>query len=713
MTLTPEEEAAIEIEPTIDDQIASELAYLPSDTPSFDDLSGPTIDMEDPVFLETLAGADDLIDPSFEGSSTPLSPAEEASIELEPTAVTQKASTSFRGFGPDRGQGAMRARGDSRFADEADRLAQQRDADLAELDRGYGRLETETGEHADIEAEFQRENAKLLRQKQQWLEKSAELDKVAHAQAKAESQQYLDAYQKQMAAVRQMTVTSPLQQLDAWSNGALSLGMFAQGFLAAQGIQIDVSGQIDRWVDQSIEEQKRRIGQAEAGAQDQLDLWRIAQETSRNDLEARQRYRGMVLEGLEVGVEVNAARFAAPLARSAADVARAKIAIEKANVAIGIRQNHEKERLDYFRAIGEDQHRRVIERIQSMQAALEERRLRLQENEASKTSQLLKIADPGATERDESGNIVGVRNGWAVNPNAPASVQTAAAKFAAEEGGAYAKFLTQLAKLRKLRVPAQDEYKERFGTKWSKMYSEDYRAYKRQKDLIGEQLTQYLTGAAAPEAQMKRIQGVLADDSVFQKGGNAAGLDDLEQWSRDNFISQANEHPGLVPLPESERDVRPYVNMSNDTQSGYNARHNKNLPTTNLIATVEGAAAGGEDRTTEAAQPSSLGGLSTAFKMFAGKNKLRLSAGRVPEFVGSLEDIALAAVDPAAIVAKYRSTEKPEDVQRDAVTRLEYLSTDQTIPSGRRGYAAHLYEQLKKDPQGLLEDLTVGDLTFR
>lgn len=702
MPLTPEEEAQIEIDPPrLSPAEESQIQIDEPDVPGApDEADGPVTHpgQVDPAFLSAI----DTVphpDPSLR-----LSPAEESQIQIDSPSSSRSVSTSGRGFGPDTGQGQIWQKGYEQFAENDQRLAENRNRDLTESQGAYGQAGGALDLNAKIEGEKSRAEADLLQHRESFLRESADLDQHMYQQAQAESQQYLNSYRQQIAAVRQMTVTNPIQTLGGMQAGGLSLAMFAQGFLAAQGIHIDVGGQVDRWVERSIHEQERRISQAESGAEDQLNLWKIAQETSRNDLEARQRYQGMVLQAMQTAVDINAARFAAPLAQSAAEVAKAKLSLEQTATERGIRDNYEKDRLANLKAMRDEAHMRVMERFRSWELAIQDRAAK-----AKDAKGLVKVADPGATVRDANGKIVGVKNGWAIDPNAPVGLQTAAGEFVAKEGGAYANFTRQLSKLRLLRAPAQDDYKERFGPQWTKQYSEDYRDYKRQKDLIGEQLISYLTGAAAPNEQMKRIRGVLADDSIFQSGGNAAGIDQLEKWSRDNFVSKANEHPGLIPLPESERNVRAYVDEANDTDSAYSARFSANRASTNLIASEEGAAAAGGD---EGHKAQGLGGVSTTFSKFARKKGMQLGVNAEPEYVRHFQDIALAAIDPTAVIAKHKSDEKPEDVQKDAVDRLEYLANDKTIPDVRREYAAYLAAQLKTDPNGLLNDLTQNPLAF-
>ncbi|MBA3580563.1 MAG: hypothetical protein H0W42_11325, partial [Gemmatimonadaceae bacterium] len=159
---------------------------------------------------------------------------------------------------------------------------------------------------------------------------AAALEQRMRLETKAESERYVGAYREQLAAVRAMTVdpTGPIAKLSTAQAGGLSMAMFAQGFLAAQGIQIDVSGQLDRWVERSIHEQERQIKQAEKGAEDTLSLWNIARQSSADDLEARTRYRGMVVAGMMATTEAKAQQFNSSVAMSKAKEANARLAVE-------------------------------------------------------------------------------------------------------------------------------------------------------------------------------------------------------------------------------------------------------------------------------------------------------------------------------------------------------------------------------------------------
>src|SRR5574338_251137 len=233
-----------------------------------------------------------------------------------------KASASFRGMTDD---GLRRAKG---LYGEADQRAAARvDADTAysqaQADKAREHL-TAVGDaynnEIDRTAEFQRRNDELQRQVIDFNRGAAALEQQLAGEAHAERAGYIAAYKEQLAVVKQLAMQSgnPINQLSRGEAFGLAGAQFAQGFLAAQGINIDVAGQVDRWVDRSIQEHQMKIANARASADDQLHLYQIARQNSQDEWEARQRYRGFVIAGLQTAIQLNAQRFQSDVAMARA-----------------------------------------------------------------------------------------------------------------------------------------------------------------------------------------------------------------------------------------------------------------------------------------------------------------------------------------------------------------------------------------------------------
>src|SRR5690606_37884280 len=145
--------------------------------------------------------------------------------------------------------------------------------------------------------EFQQREQELQQQVISFNQQAVELEQRMAAQAQAERAAYLAQYKEQLALVKQLALQSgnPMGQLSRAEAIGLAGAQFAQGFLAAQGVNIDVAGQVDRWVERSIAEHQMKIQNARTAAQETLHLYEIARQNSQDEWEARQRYRGFVI----------------------------------------------------------------------------------------------------------------------------------------------------------------------------------------------------------------------------------------------------------------------------------------------------------------------------------------------------------------------------------------------------------------------------------
>jgi hypothetical protein len=188
--------------------------------------------------------------------------------------------------------------------------------------------------------------------------------------AKQEGAKFLQNYTQQLAAVRAMTVNpaGPLAELSPGAMGGLTAAMFAQGFLAARGIKIDVQGQVDSYIQRSIHEQERRINQAQQGAQDQLSLWQIAKQNSHDEWEARQRYRGFMLESMKASNEVLTSRFQSQLANADAASLNAQLDTQSHQTAFALRDRHEQRVLEMRKYYSDEAYKAAMIHIEELKA---------------------------------------------------------------------------------------------------------------------------------------------------------------------------------------------------------------------------------------------------------------------------------------------------------------------------------------------------------
>lgn len=346
-------------DPTIDEQIASELASSPTTNPDAYSYTTPDGTYAQPGVDESSSSTPVAID----GSALPAAP--------QPTAVNGKVDVSRKGFGADRGQGVLWQKGMDEYRAEDAQVQAQAEGEKASEAASYGELGSAQLDHGAIQSALYQEQSKLLDKQQQAENDFANLDRTMYAESKAETAQYLDAYKQQLAAVRQMTIVSPQSTLSKWQAGGMSMAMFAQGFLAARGIHIDVTDQVDRWVQQSLHEQEANIQNARANANDSLNLYQIAKQSSQDDLEAMHRYRGMVIEAMKTGIDAAAMRFQAPLALSQANVAKAQLDVEQTKSLNAINDRTLAARIQIRREAADEIHKRVMERMEEEKIGIE------------------------------------------------------------------------------------------------------------------------------------------------------------------------------------------------------------------------------------------------------------------------------------------------------------------------------------------------------
>lgn len=631
-------------------------------------------------------------------------------------------SASYQGFGPDRGQGAVWSAGAPEFAQNEQRITDEAQRSMDEFQTGYQRNMDATDAQAKVQALQAEAQSKILEDQQNFLRESAELDKVMYAESKADADQYLHNYQQQIAAVRQMTVNAPMATLPKWQAGGVSLAMFAQGFLAAQGIHIDVGGQVDRWIDRNIEEQQRQIGQAEKGADDQLNLWRIARETSRDDLEARQRYRGMMLESMQTALDLNAARFASPLAKSAAEVAKSKVALEAVNTARTIRDNYEQQVLANRKAYRDEMHMKVMERIQSIHAGAASMQAQAAmlaaTNKGKAGEETIKIQDTRNVQRDpKTGKPV---SGGQVVAEFQKGTPEAVVKKVSDSQEAHDNLQSGLDRLREL-------YKEldtNFGPGWLRnRRSEAYTLFSAERDRIVGDIMRSMTGMAATDAERAKWENQLKDDGYLQQGPNRLPelIDGMAEWGRKKFENSLHQ-PGVRVLPQSERYYTEQVSVDPETSALSEARKNVRLPST--IEQIAGPAATDRERLVdrkptkfyEQANPNNPAegdSLGVAY----GKMQSQMMEkyhGR-PAWSVQLEDLARASLDPAEFAKGKTNTdpskpfsEKPEDIGMQALDALDNIANGRPVgpgapvaPADRQAYAKKLADMLRSDPEGL------------
>lgn len=255
-----------------------------------------------------------------------------------------KVSGSFRGMTDD---GLRRSKGvfgeaDARIAAQTGDAAALATDQMAKSRQHYDAVGDSLALAIQKTAEFQQRESELQHQVIDFHNTAAEVEQRAAAQALAERQQYVAAYKEQLAVVKQLALQSgnPMGQLGRGEAVGLAGAQFAQGFLAAQGVNIDVAGQVDRWVERSINEHQMKIQNLRASAEDQMHLYELARQNSADEWEARQRYRGFVIGGLQAAIQLNASRFQSDIAMARANEQIARLQVEADTTERSIADKH-------------------------------------------------------------------------------------------------------------------------------------------------------------------------------------------------------------------------------------------------------------------------------------------------------------------------------------------------------------------------------------
>ncbi len=714
-------------ENNIDDEIASELSYLHTaidETPHPDEPApdAPYIDMEQP--------APDAPYFDMEQAAPPVS---------EGGGVGVRAS--YGGFGPDQGQSQVWAKGYEDFAENDRRLRGNTLASASEFDSAYSSQADAINKKATVEAEYHGQLQEIHNDRMEYLRESAELDKVMYAQARAESHQYLESYQKQLAAVRQMSVQAPMSKLSGGEFAGVSLAAFAQGFLSAQGIHINPIAQINRWEEMSIQQQERQIQQAEKGAQDQFNLWQIAKETSKDDLEARQRYRGMVLEQFGAAIDMQAARFNSQMANAAAATAKAQLEMERANVMNSLRTNYEGQRLANLKGMRDEMHKRVEERRLNWQTAIEAKYKKALADAATAKTKPEKAAnlliDSRNVMRDKDGKPVsGGKVVGELSHDAPAETQKAVISKKQLNDAVQ----TGMEQLRQLYT----ELETKAGPGWIRRRMDDnYALFDAERNRIIGDIMRNFTGLAATDKEAERWLNQLKDDAYLQAGPDRLPrlMDGMSKWARQGFESSL-DLPGVIKYAPDQQGYSQQLNIDPEGSALDRARGSAHLP--GQVEQLAGAVIEKNDYANQA--PSSFykanrqkpnveipdSGLVNSGVIGGALDAM--NAGKPEKWATQLEDVAKAAIDPkkyltskavkdvarafnipeslADKLADKNLDEDPEAARETAkfiLTNAAYgnpLKEGQpALPEVRKQYARKLLEAYEKDPQALLKEL--------
>lgn len=523
---------------TTDDEIAAQLASSPTAQGS-----GPSPDMVADNQSAMVAQPGDNTDVNLNGT-----PAE---IEMPPEQMgssSEKMSVSRKGF-----TGKLpSAYTNADVSDQDKQIAginQNETGQLSAVDKNTAEAKAARDEQERITGEHNAREAAINQRIQSLNMEQAGAEERASAVASSEGHKYLAAYAQQIAAARQMAVdpTGPIGSMTSAEVGGMTLANFAQGFLNARyGIKIDVSGQIDKWIDRSIQEQQRRVKQAEAGAEDQLHMYEIARQTSHDDSEARTRYHGLVVAGMQGALLAEASKYKSDMASANAAAANAELD------AIGIDKKQKIYNGVYDRVEKAEQLKATIRyqngmlSLQSEKNELNEARKALAAKNKPEGPQPLFIPDlsHNGEVKNDQGDVTHHNVIRMIDPKTPDAA--AIAGKISEAGKATAQLESVLDEMSVHRKMAQKEYEDSkgakipgFGESWFKANSQAYREYQNDNKKAAALLVQ-IDYKRPNLTELDIEKSRLPFEKWYQKGSNEPQLDTIKDQARQSYDALIN-----------------------------------------------------------------------------------------------------------------------------------------------------------------------------
>jgi hypothetical protein len=466
------------------------------------------------------------------------------------------------------------------FAD-AEAKAKEDYAPIAEQTRQFGERYAQlardqantVNELAALHKEHGQRMGALLQREMDFNQHQSDLELKAAADSKVVREQYLGQYQQQLAAVRQLAAqnANPLGQLGPGQALGLAAAQFAQGFLsAAYKINVDVSGQVDKWIDRELQQHQLRIQNARQDAEGTFHLYEVARQSSQDDFEARQRYRGFVLEGLKTQISQEANTFQSSLADSQAKESLAKLDTELLKTQQGLADNAQNKWLQIQQMrIGEaaSQGHLAIERDK---AAAEAAHYKAMEKAAGAKNTRITFMDPRNVQKDAEGNaITGGKVQWAIKEGLPKEVTDKIYErvMGAQQG--YDEVAKGLDRLRMLR----SKFPTTYGPEWyKKRSSPGYAVYDQQRNLVVAEIQKAMTGLAATDKEREMYLSLLQSDKWLEAGSReGARIDNMQEWARGKYDAALSD-PNIEQLSDENQYYASKRNVDPSQQAADKAR---------------------------------------------------------------------------------------------------------------------------------------------
>ncbi len=641
-----------------------------------------------------------------------------------PVTVNGKVSASTRGMT----QGGLKKshglfdEADARTA-EFERQDAAKTADqIGRARQGYGDLRDAQSTELDAISGFDQRDRELSTRMADFQQHAAAMEQQAAAMARAEREQYLSAYKEQLAGVKILAMQSgsPYETMSKGESIGLAAAQFAQGFLAARGVNIDVAGQVDRWVERSMRAHQQKVQNMRASAEDQLHMYEIARQSSQDDYEARQRYRGFVIAGLQASIDYNGRRFQSDIAMAHAREQNAKLQIEADATERAIGDAHETRVHQNLMAQNDRAYKTGSLAIESAKLALE-REKAAREKEKKAPPKQPTIADPepvmrnGQVVKDAKGNVL-YENKWRVKAGLDDKVQKAASDDAEEARLNYDKYRMSTNRLMNAYGAAHKAF---LGLDKHEKLTLQEAATLDESGAIQEFLTEKElwvaakllndSGKSATNDEYKRKAALAYSDSIakdlFGKGNEKKADKVYARLSQDGIQGfEAHMRDGrLEEIPEDDPDRHVWRSGASPVDTARNgAAFNGEDPETTPMQVEEAQAReGGRDL-----EPANGSWFDFQATLAAKGNRYQSTDTytKMPEWAKHMNSLASVMVDPeyrANAAQMEGGTE--QEVFYKAYSSLSNMLNDESLPADRRSYANYLFDQAETNTDSLHE----------
>jgi hypothetical protein len=592
---------------------------------------------------------------------------------------------------------------------ESDRLQAQYEQQKAGLDKGFNEQRDALKTMAAVDAEHHTYLRDLHQQAMEFNQTQSNLEAMAQVHAKADAQQYMNQYQQEMVGVKQLMMQSgnPLGGLDTGGGLALAGAAFIQGFLGARGVNINVTGQIDHWVEREMQHHQQMISNRQGLANQQLTLYGLAKQNANDEWEARQRLRGFVTEGMKAQLLMESDRWQSAAAKADAQAKAAQLDIDQQSTMIGLQSKVEKQSFEY-KQLG------IQAAAAQAKASVEYGHLKVEQDRERRLAAAVKpgkpaqqlISDPSTPELDAFGNIAKdpvtgkpVHKGaylWAPDETADHKVRESAVTKAAQLKSDYQYASDAVDKLLNLRKPAE----EVMGLPDAvKSRSSEYQAYKAEQTRLITIIRRAATGLSFTKGESETYEQQLADDKIA--GDSMSKLVyDFSEDLRSKYNAQMNSlvGAGLRKATPDERKAAGGYQTYDDLDQATGARNAINTseagPIKSAIDSDVRAVVGGGSRKTDKTAAGQAGFFDIPTLKQPTKGWLRFVGDGIPqpEAATRIEDIARGIIKPEL----YREMHSEDSTipQRNEILRgrlkaaLEDIGAKGSGPEAR--YAAAL-----------------------